>query len=254
MARLAFDFPGVVPLHRLSPGAGTHAVFVVQYPDAPGDEDTAVVKVIRGTKNAPWTEAKSHAAIAAAATRAGAANAVPMLYGVADLSVSRPRVKSRAATVAGQAQVQQEWLSSDIDTDGKVTRAILMQHLEGYVSIRSLPALRPEHLQLAAEAVERLHSLSFEHGDLHFGNILVKEADGDGESHAAVIDFMSAKRWVDGPDAPSRVEEVCTRCPSACCCRSMACRHRCGYVGMSEDEAKSSCFYCFSWLVWHALL
>jgi len=206
--RLAAEFPGVKPVRRLTAGRGSHAVFVVEYPSNPSGDGTAVVKVVRVDKEQPWTEARTHATIAAEARKSEFDNIVPEVYGIIDLTVARPRVKSKAAAIPGSVGQGVAIRTASVDRDGKATHALLMQHLDGYVALTDVPQLRTDHLAWAAEAVFRLHTMGFEHGDLHLGNILVNEA----EKKAAILDFQSAKRSVSGSNAPDRVTLV-RACP-----------------------------------------
>ena len=73
-------------------------------------------------------------------------------------------------------------------------QAVLMQHLDGF-KMASLRPLRLSHLSAAAEAVQTVQRLAWQHGDLHLGNILFDAT----RNMAFVIDWAMARNWTAEP-------------------------------------------------------
>ena len=71
------------------------------------------------------------------------------------------------------------------------TQAVLMQHMDGFVEMASLQPLRPAHLLAAAEAIQTIHRLGWQHGDLHLHNILFHNV----RNATVIIDWALARNW-----------------------------------------------------------
>jgi len=67
---------------------------------------------------------------------------------------------------------------------------MLMEYLHGYQQLDSLDELRPIHLIRTADAVAKLHSAGYRHGDLCLWNVLWSEE----EEAVRLIDFTVGRK------------------------------------------------------------
>ena len=120
----------------------------------------AVMKVVRLSRSHPWTEPVA-------------------LRALMEHTHIAPRLLSHVVMV--------EFATLTV-------QAVLMQHLDGF-KMASLRPLRLSHLSAAAEAVQTVHRLGWQHGDLHLGNILFDAT----RNMAFVIDWAMARNWTAEP-------------------------------------------------------
>ena len=76
------------------------------------------------------------------------------------------------------------------DVDQPTTTFVGLSERVECTPLSELDMLRPRHLSLASEALDRLHRLGFRHGDGHLGNFIL----GNDGTKIRIIDYEQAVR------------------------------------------------------------